>query len=414
MKILYDCFSCSPYYGSDEGIGWLWPYHMRKYHEVWALVREDRRADIEKYCKEYHIDDIHFIYADIPESLNFYYKNKAKGKNGTLDFLAYQFLWQYPAYRVAKQVHKQVHFDLVHHVSTNDFRFLGQLYRLGIPYFIGPIGGAQETPQALQYYVRNHKKSEKLRTLLNYTMTHFPGYGKALACAQKVYFSNQETKNFLLPRIKDHTKCEIMTEVGYSIDKMNEITTKKVNELKKTTFIWAGRMEYRKGLELLFDSVDLLPMEQEWEIVLCGEGSQEKYYRSIVAQKQYCNRIIFTGKLCYEEMQEVYNTADVFVFPSLRETTGTVIIEAMAHGVPVIALKQGGAAEVITQETGYCVNGTTKEEYVENFAAAMTRCMDNPLERNKKGQAAQKRIIDCYTWEAKIRKMNDVYSQMVN
>ena len=52
MKILYDCFSCSPYYGSDEGIGWNWPFYMRKHHEVWVLVRNDRKHDIDKYCKE--------------------------------------------------------------------------------------------------------------------------------------------------------------------------------------------------------------------------------------------------------------------------------------------------------------------------------------------------------------------------
>jgi len=45
------------------------------------------------------------------------------------------------------------------------------------------------------------------------------------------------------------------------------------------------------------------------------------------------------GKLSYEKMQEMYNKADVFVFPSLRETTGTVIVEAMAHSLPVICIK---------------------------------------------------------------------------
>lgn len=159
MKILYDCFSCSPYYGSDEGIGWLWPYYMSQYHEIWALVRKDRKEGIERYCSENKLSNIHFVYTDIPDWMNFYYRNKRKGKNGTLDFLAYQFLWQFAAYQTAKELHRKIHFDLVHHVSTNDFRLLGMMYRLRIPFFIGPIGGAQETPYALQDYTNIHKKA---------------------------------------------------------------------------------------------------------------------------------------------------------------------------------------------------------------------------------------------------------------
>ena len=93
MRILYDCFSCSPYYGSDEGLGWMWPYKMSKYHEVWVLIRKDRKEGIDRYCKENNIRGIHFVYCDLPDSVNIYYKRKAKNKNGTFDFLLYQYLW---------------------------------------------------------------------------------------------------------------------------------------------------------------------------------------------------------------------------------------------------------------------------------------------------------------------------------
>jgi len=68
MRILYDCFSCSPYYGSDEGLGWMWPYKMSKYHEVWVLIRKDRKEGIDRYCKENNIRGIHFVYCDLPDS----------------------------------------------------------------------------------------------------------------------------------------------------------------------------------------------------------------------------------------------------------------------------------------------------------------------------------------------------------
>ena len=62
MRILYDCFSCSPYYGSDEGLGWMWPYKMSKYHEVWVLIRKDRKEGIDRYCKREQYPRVFTLY----------------------------------------------------------------------------------------------------------------------------------------------------------------------------------------------------------------------------------------------------------------------------------------------------------------------------------------------------------------
>ena len=434
MRILYDCFSCSPYYGSDEGIGWNWPFYMRQYHEVWALVRKDRKPDIDRYCKEHKIRDIHFVYVDVPDCINIYYKNFAKGKNGTLDFLLYQFMWQFPAYKVAKKLHKKYHFDMVHHVSTNDFRLIGRMDKIGIPFIIGPIGGAQETPKALQYYVREHRKNEELRSILNRVMTSFPGYKKALNKADKVFFSNEETMTYLLPKIKNRDKCEILTEVACKREDIFNIPVKakaeeteavfmtdntenpkqvkeKHNENNIFTMMWAGRMEYRKGLELLFDVLDTLPEDLQWKLILCGDGSESAHYKELVSNKTYSEKVIFKGKLPYEEVQQVYEKADIFVFPSLRETTGTVIIEAMAHGIPVIAIKQGGAAEVITEKTGFLVEGKTKEEIIENYAAKIEECIKAPCQLKEMQKDILTRVHNLYTWDKKIEYMDAVYNE---
>ncbi|MGM9552433.1 MAG: glycosyltransferase family 4 protein [Clostridia bacterium] len=409
MKILFDCFSCSPYYGSDEGIGWLWPYYMRKYHEVWALVRKDRREDIEKYCSENNIKDIHFIYCDIPDWMNFYYKNKAKNKNGVLDFLLYQWLWQYPALKVAKRADKEINFDIIHHVSTNDFRLLGRLYKLNKAYIIGPIGGAQETPEALREYVQKNKKSELLRSFLNKFMTSTPGYKRALNKAAKIYFSNTETFDYLKRKINDTGKCGYMTEIGCSaLEMYKEKDTRNIR-----TFMWAGRMEYRKGLEFLFDVIEGLPKNNSWRLVLCGDGTQKEYYQYLCNEKGLDDYVTFTGKLSYEDVIGEYNNADVFVFPSLRETTGTVIVEAMSKGTPVICLNQGGAKFVLTDETGYLVDGANKEEFVENFRQSMFECINNPDMLKHKSYAAYCRIRDNYTWEKKVKEMLPVYAEVL-
>lgn len=410
MKVLYDCFSCSPYYGSDEGIGWNWPFYMRQYHDVWVLVRKDRKADIEDYCLKNQIENIHFVYVDIPDCLNFYYKRRKKGKNGVIDFLLYQWLWQFPAYKVAKKLHKKEHFDLVHHVCTNDFRFLGKMYKLKIPLIIGPIGGAQTTPIALIDYTKKHSKSEKLRIILNRLFTCGIGYKKALNRASKIYFSNPETEEYLKGKIKDFSKCECMTEIGCTV---LPAPKEERSQAQALTFLWAGRMEYRKGLEFLFDVLDRLPKNKNWQVVLCGDGSERNKYEEICLTKGLEEYVHFKGKCDYNEMDKHYKKADVFVFPSLRETTGTVIIEAMAHSLPVICLKQGGGALIITDDCGFPISGETKEEYINNFKNAMMDCMNHVEEIINKGAISYNKINRSYMWEQKIKKALLVYSEVI-
>lgn len=406
MRILYDCFSCSPYYGSDEGIGWMWPYLMSEHHEVWALVRSDRREDIERFCKNHPVSNLHFVYCDIPDWMNIYYYY-GSNKTSAMRFLIYQYLWQYAAIKAAKKLHKKVRFDLVHHVCTNDFRLLGFMYQLGIPYIIGPIGGAQEAPEALEYYVRDHRKSEMLRSLINRVFTSLPSYQKALNKAEKVYVSNRETMDYLKNKIRDTSKLEQMTEVAYLEKNIPEVISQK--EDREAVFLWAGRMEYRKGLELLIDAAKRLPLDLGWKIILCGTGTEKEKYVQLVEKAGLKNRILFMGKLPYEEVQAMYQEATAFVFPSLRETTGSVIIEAMANGVPVITLNQGGGAYVVNEDCGWLVDGTSRDDYVDHFAKAMTECITSTELAEKKGKNACMRIQQNYTWEKNVCEMSQYY-----
>ena len=57
------------------------------------------------------------------------------------------------------------------------------------------------------------------------------------------------------------------------------------------------------------------------------------------------NRIVFHGNISFTEMQKQYEKADIYCLPSLRETTGTAVFEAMANKLPIIALKQNGVKD---------------------------------------------------------------------
>ncbi|MFI3236464.1 MAG: glycosyltransferase family 4 protein [Lachnospiraceae bacterium] len=402
LKILYYAFSCDPNYGSDEGIGWRWPYYMSKYHEVHVLVRKDRRRGIEVYCEKHDIHDIHFHYCDIPDCVNFYYK---LGKG----FLAYQFLWQFPAYRCVKNLHGKHQFNIIHHVSTNDFRLIGYIYRIkNVRYFLGPIGGAQRTPEGLNYYARKHKKEEIFRGLINYLFSNTRSYIRALNTAEHVFVSNNETLEYLSPKIKNKNKCSVFTEIGYDDQLLLEDMGEHSKDDDVTHFMWAGRVVWRKGLELLIDAICEISTSYQFVVHICGDGDIDTY-RSYAKLKGVEHLILFHGKLNQDELRRIYQTSNALVFPSLRETTGSVIIEAMAQGLPVICIKQGGGALVVTDESGFLIDANGKEEYVKNFRLAMEACIVNKQKLETKSKKAKQRIEEHYLWSAKVEFMNRIY-----
>lgn len=413
MKILYDCFSSSPYYGSDEGLGWMWPYKMKEYHEVWVLLRRDRKEDIDRYCRENKVHGIHFVYCDLPDALNFYYKRKAQNKNGTFDFLLYQYLWQYVALPVARKLHKKYHFDLIHHAVTNDFRIIGRLDRLGLPLILGPIGGAQETPKALEYYVRDHKKTELARSLLNRILTSTPGYKRTMRAASNVYCSNTETLEYVLPLAGDAGKCEILTELA--MDDVGDIPTKiRKSSQDETVFIWAGRVEYRKGLELLMDVFRNLKDTPGWRLKICGVGSDLDHIKNLCSSYELDDKVEFLGFVDHNELQHLYAEGDAFVFPSLRETTGSVLLEAMTAALPVISLKQGGARGLIQPDEGYLIDVESKDDCIAKFTGVIKDCIGNHEELYQMGLRAQKRALEEYSWTRKCEYLNAAYENAVN
>ena len=64
MKVLVSCYACSPYKGSEPGVGWNMAVALAQYNEVWVVTREKNRSSIEKYIAQHPISNLHFCYHD--------------------------------------------------------------------------------------------------------------------------------------------------------------------------------------------------------------------------------------------------------------------------------------------------------------------------------------------------------------
>lgn len=137
MKVLYSAFECNPGIGSDAYVGWSWVKEMQKMAEVHVLTNEGNKTNIEAYVNEHPNIHATFHYVSIPLGL----KKMLKGRKG---YFASYVIWQRYAYKYAKKLNDMIHFNISHHVTIADFRVIGLLWKLEIPFVLGPLGGVRK------------------------------------------------------------------------------------------------------------------------------------------------------------------------------------------------------------------------------------------------------------------------------
>jgi glycosyltransferase involved in cell wall biosynthesis len=137
----------------------------------------------------------------------------------------------------------------------------------------------------------------------------------------------------------------------------------------------AGRLSPEKNLEFLTSCmVELLKKDPMVHALIVGKGPSEKMIKDVFVKAGLENRLHLTGVLQYQHLVDAYFAMDVFAFASLSETQGIVLIEAMAAGVPVIALNAPGAREVVEDyHNGRLLNEMDRKSFVDALTWALSR-----------------------------------------
>lgn len=147
---------------------------------------------------------------------------------------------------------------------------------------------------------------------------------------------------------------EPVTEVAVDINDIKDTCNEKGRN-EECVFLVAGRMIYRKGLDFLFDALMTIPQETRYQVRVVGDGPELVHLRKRCKDNlNLSEHVHCMGSIPYMEMEKEYAGADVFIMPSIRETTGTVLLEAMSKGIPVITInKFGGATLLIKTRVGF-------------------------------------------------------------
>ena len=159
LKVLISAYACEPGKGSEPGVGWNVAREMAKHHDIWVLTRANNRPAIEAELAENPVPGLHFAYYDLPRWAKWW-------KRGGRGVQLYYYLWQLGAYRVARRLHREVGFDLAHHVTFVKYWAPSLVSRLPVPFVWGPVGGGESAPKAFwDDFGPEGRRYERLREL---------------------------------------------------------------------------------------------------------------------------------------------------------------------------------------------------------------------------------------------------------
>ena len=178
--------------------------------------------------------------------------------------------------------------------------------------------------------------------------------------------------------------------------RVNGVSTSIASPADRPTLVYVGRVAHEKNIDFLLDMlVELRPRLPGVLLALAGEGPAVPHLRRRVRELGLADAVQFVGYLRRDgELQDCYAAGDLFVFASRTETQGLVLLEALALGVPVVALAVLGTREIVLPGRGACV----APDDPAGFAAVVSSLMHDPDARARMARAGPVFAAEWDTW----------------
>ncbi|QDT68390.1 D-inositol 3-phosphate glycosyltransferase [Planctomycetes bacterium MalM25] len=401
--VLQIAYACHPEQSMETRIGWRRALAAATRHEVTVLHGGPEHSELLAEATEKHglSDRLRFVAVE-PGPLG-----GLLNQSATTFYLSYR-LWHRTALQTAKRLHAERAFDLVHQTTFCGFREPGHGWKLGAPFVWGPIGGTQAYP--LAYLGQMGPRCawiELCRNAINWWQLRLGRrVRRAAREAEVVVAATQQAARDIRPLRGADMPVQLETALDTPI--LEPKPPRSASEPFK--ILWAGRLRSWKTLPLLLKALPLLPADVDWRLRVLGVGSSERAWRRVAERLGVADRIEWLGWPEYRETLPHYREADAFAFTSMRDTSGTGLLEALAAGTPIVGVDHQGAADIMTTQCATPVPVGRPQDTIRGFATAITRLARDPDEWRRLSEGARARA-ESYRWDDQTSLLLDWYDQ---
>lgn len=186
------------------------------------------------------------------------------------------------------------------------------------------------------------------------------------------------------------------------------LTTTQSDKRNIPLLLFVGRLGKEKNIPLLLQAFALVRKHKAARLVLVGDGPERKALMRMAGELGISADLTITGFLPYAEVSAWYSKAALFVFPSYNETQGMVILEALAHGVPVVAVQSEASRAVLDE----CQSGRVTAAEPEPMAEAVLELLTEPAQLAQLGIDGST-YAQRFTAEGVAAQMENLYAKLV-
>lgn len=294
-------------------------------------------------------------------------------------------------------------FDLIHQPLPVAMRYPSPAAGLGIPLIVGPVGGGLTSPEAFEAEEGSAPWYVGLRRIDRLRLIRDP----------------------LLRATYESADC-VLGIAPYVLDQLEGLKIRRFQSMSETALVdlpaptdrsmrtgpvrmlTVGRLVRTKGARDSIVALSRLP-DGLATLDIVGDGPDRSACEALVKELRVQDRVKFHGALSRSDVNDFYERADLFVFPSYREPGGNVVFEAMGHGLPLIVVDRGGPGAATDDSCAIRLTADSPEQLAEDLAGAMRRLIFDANLRQAMGTAARSRAARKALWSTKVLEIEHLY-----
>lgn len=318
----------------------------------------------------------------------------------TVDFIDYS-LWDIECSALVRRMMRGERFDIVHRVTPTTIRFPSSVWTAAERVVSGPHNGGMCWPPGFAHLARAEGTVDQLRVggdILHWLAQDFAHY-------RRILVAHEGTKRVVPSR--HHSKVAEMVENG-----VDRVFSQSVCAGDARYLLYVGRLVPVKCVDLLIRAVARLPGSVHLTIV--GDGPERPSLERLADALGVRSRVDFVGWVAQRATYGYYQKAGLFVFPSVRESGGAVVLDAMASGLPVVVARWGGPAHFIGRDAGIGLPVDSPEVLEDGIVNAVLGFLGDPASGRELGRRAQERVAAEFLWPKKAEHLLSIYGEVLN
>jgi glycosyltransferase involved in cell wall biosynthesis len=275
------------------------------------------------------------------------------------------------------------------------------LRKCSTPCVIGPINGGLPWPQGFSQAENQRSWIDNLRNLYRFMPFARSTFRRATAI---IAGSSQTYSEFATYR----DKLFFVAENGVSGSLCSDAARCSQRD-KKLELIFIGALVPYKACDLALRAAAPLLRSDLAHFTVVGDGPERGRFEQLAKSLGVENSVSFCGMLTHSEAMQRLRSADVMVFPSVREFGGAVVVEALAAGVVPIVAAFGGPGDTVRPDVGFKVPLTNESDVVSRMTEILTDLVNNRELLDQLRQQGMAYVRECLTWEAKAQIVTRIF-----